>query len=211
MKNKFEKDFTQLFILNTFLQNHSNEELQTLSDTKISELNNLNNFNSYQEIIKTKEIWHRLFEQKDYDVDILSLVDNKKRNLFRLLSSWILLSCLIVMLVIPLILSNYWLYFFLLLLPLSALASGPIKTPIKPLFWLIIIGIGIYGITMMNYDLLIMLVPLLILKYSAIKARKVFQKSIIRAAKSHEIFFKFLYITGNISVYDSEKDELYNV
>ncbi len=210
MKNKLENDFTQLLILNTFLENHSNEELQNLSNTKVSELHNLNDFNSYQEIIKSKEIWHRLFEQKDYDVDILSLVDNKKRNLFRFLSSWFLL-CLITMLVIPLILSNYWLYLFLLLLPISALASGPIKTPIKPLFWLIIIGIGVYGIAMENYDLLIMLVPLLILKYSVTKARKVFQKSIIKAAKSHEIFFKFLYITGNISVYDSEKDELYNV
>jgi hypothetical protein len=203
-----DTNFTQTFLLKNFLRNHKNDRLRKLEETEIFELDNLEEYNDLECILEENYIYHRLFEQKDYDKDLLLLLDRTKVKTFAFLSSWILILCLIAMLIIPIVLTNYWLYLILILLPLSALASSPINTIFKPLFWILVLSTIFYGVYNQNYDWIFMILPLLILKFSAVRSRKIFQKTIIQSARRTELNFKFLYITGTISICNKETDEL---
>lgn len=209
IKKYIGEDNAQIYVLQTHLKNHSNREFNNLPEIEIRELKNLETFKNFEEIKNEKVINHRLLEEKDYDIDTISVVDHSKENLLRWLGGYNVILFIILMIALPILLGNYWLYFFFFFLPLSALASSPGFKPFKYLFWSIVSLILGYGILVGHTNLVIMSLPILGLKFSKILSRRIHEKAIIHSAKKDELFFKYLYVSGKISVYDSENDRLY--
>ncbi len=63
------------------------------------------------------------------------------------------------MFIFPIVVSNYWLFFGLGLIPIAIMAMSIIKTPIYLISWIIILGLIIYTVSVSNFNILGIIVP----------------------------------------------------
>ena len=115
------------------------------------------------------------------------------------------------MLLYPLLISNFWLYFLLPLIPLAAYANGILKSPYKKLYWLSILGLSIYSVIFSKYELFGMIIPAFVQVKSIHKAKYFYMDTIIKSAIRNELNFKFLYYIGLIKLENKITGETYSV
>lgn len=192
-----------------FLENAETDKLRRLPNEPLQSLIGLASFKNFDELRQKTIIKHNLFIQEDYDKNLLFILDKDRTLLwFKVLSGYLISLVVIFLIIFPLIVSNYWLYFFLPLILISALSTSPVKTIFKPLFWVIILTAGGYAFYSSQFEIFGMILPILALKFSTSYARKLFQKEIIQSAKNDELSFKWLYARGSVVLEDKDNGSL---
>ena len=194
--------------LEEFLKNHKKKSFNDLLNRELGEITGLKYYSTVKELMTDFDIWIYTF---DYKTNILRLVeyDNEVKK-FKWLSTYIIFGSILFMLIFPIIVSNYWLYLFILLVPLSIFASGLIKNPIQTLFLLIVIGLILYSIFAGVYINIAMVIPAIIILIGSKKAKLFYRHSLIKSAIRNELNFKFLWFIGIIQVRDKLTDEIFS-
>jgi hypothetical protein len=171
--------------------------------------NGLEAYNSIREVFDNLEVWTNTFVLIEFNTFILWLVEeNNESTLFKGMGLHSIYIIGLLYLVYPIVVSNYWLYFGLLMIPLSIMSSGIMKTPLKSLFWLIEVVLTIYSIYTVNYKILGIVVLSYLLKYFPQKAKTIYRDSMIKYALKNELKFKFLYYIRMISLYNRQTETL---
>lgn len=192
-----------------FLTHAEAEALRKIPNKPLQSFNGLEAFKSFDELKRKNEIRHNLIVENDYEKILLFILDKDRILLwYKVLSNYTILFVILFMIIFPIIVSNYWLYLFLILIPISAFTISPAPSIFKPLFWLIIIGAIGYSVYTGHLEILGMILPVLLLKFSTTYARKLFQQEILKEANQVELAFKWLYARGSILLMDKDTGEL---
>lgn len=194
--------------LEIYLENHEKEDFRRLINNPLSEVTGLEDYISIKELTNDYDIWITAF-YNDYSLKILKLVEyNYEVIKFKWLSQYILFGAIIFMIIFPIIISNYWLYFGLGLIPVAIFAMGIIKTPIHTFSWLITIGLIIYSLLSGNYSVFGIIIPFLALIFGPRNAKLLYRKTLIKSSLRSELCFKYLYYIGIILLHNRATDEM---
>lgn len=198
--------------LKEFLENHDKQEFRDLHSKSLNELTGLQEYGTVRELIANFDIRINVFALTEFNTDILWLVeyDNEAKK-FKWLSQYIFSIAIPFMLIFPILVANYWLYFALLLIPISIFASSIIKSPVQTLFWLIIIGLILYSLISGNYDIYGMVLPAIILLVGPKRAKTLYRETMIKSAMRNELNFKFLWFIGMIQLHNRQTDEFFSI
>lgn len=194
--------------LENYLENHEKEDFRNLINTPLNEVTGIEGYKSIKELTNDYDIWINAF-YNEYSLKILKLIEYDYEVIkFKWLSQYILFGAIIFMIIFPVIISNYWLYFGLGLIPVAIFAMGIIKTPIHTFSWLIITGLIIYSILSGNYSVFGIIIPFLALILGPRNAKLLYRKTLIKSAIRSELCFKYLYYIGIILLHNRETDEM---
>lgn len=185
--------------LKDFLENNTEQALRELIELPVTELTGIPDYRNIKELEYFYDIYINVYALLKFDTFVLWLVeyDNEYKK-FKWLTTYMLYGSILFMLLYPILVSNYWFYLTLPLLPLSALASGITKSPYKWIFWFIIVWLTLYALFSSNYLLFGMICPAALLVKSIQKAKYLYSNTIIKSAKRNELNFKFLFYIGLI-------------
>lgn len=188
-----------------FIRNHQDLEVRKLEFTSLEELTEL----PYKTILELRENFEfRAMPFKiNYNQDLLLMLSNNSMvNIYRFFGLYSALIILILMLFIPIFLSNYWLFICLLILPIAYFSGTLFFTPIKTLFYLILIILTVVGLTAGPKALLVYVLLSWSLNKFLLKAKKLFNEILIKSSLKDELTFKFLFYINVINLYDSTSD-----
>lgn len=192
-----------------YLTNHSDQALNSIPQIELSQLCKKTDINSMEDILNHFEIWSDSMITANLNLEVLKLVQSKQQviifKIFAFIPMWI---SLLFFIIYPLAIENYWYYFFILLMPLSIMASGTLKSPFKPLFWLVFAVLLATSIILKSKVLLPIIVVYFLLKTLPQQAKKFYKNSIINAAIKDKLKFKFLFTIGMVNLYEPSKNKL---
>lgn len=127
------------------------------------------------------------------------------------MSEYTLFGSLFIMLIFPIIVSNYWLYFGIGLFPISMFAMGLIKTPFHTLSWLLIFGLVFLFIYKRDYSLFGIIFPFLALITIPRNAKMMYRSTLRKSSEGDELCFKYLYKIGIIVLHNRKSNQLISV
>lgn len=188
--------------LEKYLRNHEEDELKSLIDMPISDLTGILECNTMSEVL-TKYVLYTPLSYNYYNANIIWLVNYENEyNKYKWYTQYLGVGSIFFLLIFPIVVSNYWLYFGLLLLPIGLMASSIYKTPFYNFFWIIVILLIVSSFYFAQYSMLGVVV-LNVLFMRGLKMGKMFYRdTLIRAATRSEICFKYLYHIGMIQLYN---------
>jgi hypothetical protein len=189
-----------------YLTEHKKEEFNSLADKSISDLTGLTGINSIKDILTQYDIY-TTGQVIHFNTDILWLIDYENEyNKYKWYTQYLTFGSVILLLILPIIASNYWLYFGLLLLPVGLMATSIIKTPFYNLFWILIAVLIAYAFYSSQYSILGVAVLNIAFMLGFRQGKLFYRDTIIRAAIRSELCFKFLYQIGMVHLYDRDND-----
>jgi len=194
--------------LYNFLINHKDSDLNNLPDLKINQLNNLESYNDLESIISSYDLGID-FSAANYNLNLLRLCTSSLTvNIFRFLSSYLLFISIGILILYPIFVSNYWLYFTLPLAYISFIASGVYPTFYSTLFNIMIIIFLILIIFLSKYVLIGILVGLFLMKVGPYRSKMYYRNSLVKYAMNNELVFKFLYLENILQLRDKKTEEI---
>jgi hypothetical protein len=192
--------------LKKYLTEHKKEEFNSLADKSISDLTGLTGFNSIKDILTKYDIY-TTGQVINFNTTILWLIDYENEyNKYKWYTQYMTFGAIILLLILPIFTSNYWLYFGLLLLPIGLMATSIIKTPFYNLFWILIAMLIGYAFYSSQYSILGVAALNIIFMLGFRQGKLFYRDTIIRAAIRSELCFKFLYHIGMVHLYDRDND-----
>ncbi|GAB6283083.1 MAG: hypothetical protein STSR0008_18380 [Ignavibacterium sp.] len=197
--------------LNNFLMNSSSQELRNLTSISVSQITGLPEYNTIKEITTDWDIW-LTYPVTRYDLNILRLLEaNKVIKIFNLLTNYNVFFMSLIMIIYPILVSNYWLYLGLSFLLLGIFGSSMGKSPIKTLFYFINIIVIIYSLVSNKIEILGITIPPLLLVIGMTVAKKKYRNTIISLAAQNDLYFKFLWFTGIILLHNKLTKKLHHI
>lgn len=194
--------------LKKFLLSSGEPQLIELIERPLKSFNGLENFDTLKEALNNYTIWPNAMEVLNFNIGLLKYVEerNEIRNINLMKNSIFLIA--ILFLIFPLLVGNYWLYFSLILIPLGVMASGILRNPLKLIFWLIMVILGLVAVLSKNYEVLGVVFLSISLKYLQQKAKTTYRDAIIKYSCKNELNFKFYYYLNLIVLYNKNTDEI---
>lgn len=195
--------------LKEFIVNHEDQAFKELLHKPLRDLVGLTDYRTVKELIVDFDILINVFVLIKYNSFILRLVasDNEVK-VYNWLSKYILFGVIIFMLVFPWVVSEYWLFILILLIPIALFSSGILRSPIKTLFFIIVTGIIIYSIAFRDYTIIAMTIPPIILIICVREAKILYRNTMINSAARDELNFKFLWFIGMIQLRNKLTNEV---
>jgi len=195
--------------LQNFLENHQKDDFRDLIEKPISDLTGISDLQTLKELLNSYEICPNPFVIIEFNTAILSLVEYDNEFIkYKWLTQYSMFGSIIFMLVFPLVLSNYWLYFGLLLLPLGIMSSSIIKTPFYSLSWLVTIVLTMYALYSNHFEIFGLIIPHLTLNLGLRNGKLLYRDTMVYSAMRNELCFKFLYYIGIVQLYDRSNEKL---
>jgi len=189
------------------LKNDLREEYRNLINIPLSELTGLEDCSTFEELKNNYLIYANPFKIQERNIIELWLIEgNNESRKFKWLSPYTIKASIFFMIIFPLLVSNYWLYLILILIPVAAKASSIFPSPSKLLYWIAIIGLIIYALFSKNFEIYGMITPLLLLKIFPQKSMVLYRDTILNAARSNELNFKYLFYIRMVTL--QEKKDL---
>jgi len=195
--------------LQNFLENHPKSGYKDLIEKPINQLIGINDCRTLKEIVDNFNILTNPMAIIEFNTTILWLVEgNKELAKYKFFTTYLLFGSIFFIIIFPILVSNYWLCFGLLLIPLGVMSSSIIKTPIYFFSWLIVIALSVYSLYSKNYEIFGLIVPYLILKLGLRGGKLFYRDSMVRLAMQNELNFKFLYYIGIVQLLDRYNGQL---
>lgn len=189
--------------LTEFLANAKAEGLRLLPKQSIQSLYGLNSYSSFEDLKEENEIKFRFDSSEGYNADLLYILDRDKRLLwYRLFDTYLWMLLLVAMLVYPLIISNFWLYLLLVLVPVVSFSRNW-KTG-----WIVIVLSAAYFVNTENFEAYGMVILFMLVRIVKATARNIFEKEIVNSARRDELAFKWLYARGSIKLVNKNSGSL---
>ena len=197
--------------LHDFLTNHKDSDFNDLPDKSIRDLTGLTEYNTVKELLNDFDIYTTMQVIK-FNTDILRLVEyDKEFAKYKWLTQYVLFGSIIFALVYPIIVSNNWLYFGVLLLPFGIFSGGLIKTQLYNLSWIVAFVLMLIANLTKHYEIIRIAIPHLALMLGLRNGKLLFRETMIRSAKRNELCFKFLYYIQMIQLYDRTNDKFIKI
>lgn len=197
--------------LNNYLENHEKQEFRNLVNIPLTKMTGLVGYDNFKELINDYDIWITAF-YNEYSLKILSLVEeNHEVMKYKLLSIYTLWGAIITMIIFPIVVSNYWLFLGLGLIPIAIMAMSIIKTPFYSISWIIILGLIIYTVSVSNFSIFGIIVPFVALITGPRNAKLLYRKTLINSSIKNELCFKYLFYIGILILHDKETGEIIKI
>lgn len=192
--------------LYNFLLNHDDSDLNNLPELKINQLKNLESYNDLESINNNFDFGID-FSATNYSINLLRLCTTSFTVIrFKFLSSYLLFISIVTLILYPIFVSNYWLYFTLPLAYISFMASGIYPTFYSKLFIIMIILFLILIIFLSKYVLIGILVGLFFMKVGPYRSKLYYRNSLVKYARNNELIFKFLYLENILQLRDKKTE-----
>lgn len=206
--NTMTNSVKEMIRLKNYLENHPKEHFRELVSLPFNKVSGAERYNSIEELTNDYDIWVSAF-YNEYSMKLLKLVEtNHEAIKFKWLSRYILYGTIAFMIIFPALVSNYWLYFGLSLIPLAIFAMGIVKTYFHVISWITTICLILYSLFSGNYSIFGIIIPFVALLIGPRNAKLLYRKTLIESSNSSEICFKFLYYTRILVLHDKKTGEI---
>lgn len=197
--------------LNNYLENHEKQEFRNLVNIPLTKITGIVGYDNFKKLINDYDIGITAF-YNEYSLKILSLVEeNHEVMKYKLLSRYTLWGAIITMIIFPIVVSNYWLFLGLGLIPIAIMAMSIIKTPIYSISWIIILGLIIYTVSVSNFSILGIIFPFVALITGPRNAKILYRNTLVKSSIKNELCFKYLFYIGILILHEKETGEIIRI